>query len=277
MTLCIFTRGPTSTSFGRTHKHVGTNTHKHARTYTHTHRQRLAKLDLQPGTITCDWEPLKLVTNSILGQLIRHAWALGFLYVVIKGRVYGRPQALGWMIILTSTEPKTTHGWETMGHSHKISLWYAGEDEVISFFPHIKQNTPFKRCVWASDMFQVQFRRRDSGLAGSPVLRVDAAKPGRIPRSSRLHEIIKLSLALWLEAVERTAEGTGVEIWIKEKNVAGKRFSGSAGGGHDRCVFDTLSHPDQGEEGVFISVIVKLLDLIMWFSICLNRAHTLCP
>lgn len=83
--------------------------------YTHTHSQRLAKLDLQPATITCDWEPLKLVTNSILGLLIRHAWALGFLYVVIKGRVYGRPRALGWMIILTSSEPKATRCWGSGG------------------------------------------------------------------------------------------------------------------------------------------------------------------
>lgn len=88
-------------------KHKRTH-HRSAHTHIHTHSQRLAKLDLQPATITCDWEPLKLVTNSILGLLIRHAWALGFLYVVIKGRVYGRPRALGWMIILTSSEPKAT-------------------------------------------------------------------------------------------------------------------------------------------------------------------------
>lgn len=134
MALCIFTMGPTSASSGRGR----TQTHKvQACAHTHTQRQRLAELDLQPATITCDWEPLKLVTNSILGLLIRHAWALGFLYVVIKGRVYGRPQALGWMIILTSSEPKATHGWGAMGcrrgHSHKISLWYTeGEDDAAS-------------------------------------------------------------------------------------------------------------------------------------------------
>ena len=117
---------------GRGHTH----THTHTHTRTHMHRQRLAELDLQPGTVTCDWEPLKLVTNSILGQLIRHAWALGFLYVVIKGRVYGRPQALGWMIVLTSSEPKATHGWGGMGRrqgcSLKISLWYTEEDDCAA-------------------------------------------------------------------------------------------------------------------------------------------------
>lgn len=119
--LCIFTTGPTCASWG--------SGETHAQTCTHMRRQRL---DLQPETITCDWEPLKLVTNSILGQLIRHAWALGFLYVVIKGRVYGRPQASGWMIALTSSEPKATHGWGGMGcrqgYSHKISLWYTEEE-----------------------------------------------------------------------------------------------------------------------------------------------------
>lgn len=105
-------------------------------THTRMHSQRLAELDLQPGTITCDWAPLKLVTNSILGQLIRHAWALGFLYVVIKGRVYVRPQALGWMIVLTSSEPKATHGWGGMGrrqgYSHEISLWYTEGDDCTA-------------------------------------------------------------------------------------------------------------------------------------------------
>lgn len=92
----------------RVEKHTSRQTHAHVR------RQRLAVLDLQPRTITCDLAPLKLVTNSILGQLIRHAWALGFFYVVIKARVYGRPQALGWMIVLTSSEPKATHSWGGM-------------------------------------------------------------------------------------------------------------------------------------------------------------------
>lgn len=109
MALCIFTTGPTGASFGRgqTQTHAP-QVHTNTRTCTRAYSQRLAKLDLRPATITCDWEPLKLVTNSILGLLIRHAWALGFLYVVIKGRVYGRPRALGWMIILTSSEPKAT-------------------------------------------------------------------------------------------------------------------------------------------------------------------------
>lgn len=75
----------------------------------------LAVQDLQPRTITCDLATLELVTNSILGQLIRHAWALGFLYVVIKARVYGCPQALERIIILTSSEPKATHSWGGMG------------------------------------------------------------------------------------------------------------------------------------------------------------------
>lgn len=103
------------------HIHHGTylcilreRTHTSAQTHTCTLCQRLAELDLQPGTITCDLAPLKLVTNSILGQLIRHAWALGFLYVVIKERVYGHPQALGWMIVLTSSEPEATHSWGGM-------------------------------------------------------------------------------------------------------------------------------------------------------------------
>lgn len=60
----------------------------------------------------------------------------------------------------------------------------------------------------------------------------------------------------------------GVEACIKEKNVAGmkgrgkKRISASAGGGHRRCVFNTLSNPEWGKS-VFISVIVNLLDPIM--------------
>lgn len=119
------------------HRHIHKRTHAHTHTHAHRHRQRLAKLDLQPGTITCDWEPLKLVTNSILGQLIRHAWALGFLYVAIKGRLYERPQALVWMIILTSNEPKATHGWGAMGcrqgYSHKMSLWYTEGDDCAAW------------------------------------------------------------------------------------------------------------------------------------------------
>lgn len=106
--LCIFTTEPTCVSWETRSTQVGKNTHTHVR------RQRLAVLDLQPRTITCDLAPLKLVTNSILEQLIRHAWALGFFYVVIKARVYGRPQALGWMIVLTSSEPKATHSWGGM-------------------------------------------------------------------------------------------------------------------------------------------------------------------
>lgn len=122
--LCIFTTGPTSASWR------GERAHTRAHTHTHTCAVKaLAELDLQPGPITCDLAPLKLVTNSILGQLIRHAWALGFLYVVIKGRVYGRPRALGVndRPDLQWTKSHTRLGRDGMcrqGYSHKNSLWY---------------------------------------------------------------------------------------------------------------------------------------------------------
>lgn len=108
--LCIFTMALTCASREREHA-------RGRQTHTCMQRQMLAARDLQPGTITCDLATLELVTNSILGQLIRHAWALGFLYVVIKARVYGHPRALGWIIVLTSSEPKATHSWGEMGHA----------------------------------------------------------------------------------------------------------------------------------------------------------------
>lgn len=46
-------------------------------------------------------------------------------------------------------------------------------------------------------MLEDQFRTCDSGLAGRyPRPAKDTANLGRFPRTSRLHEIIKLSLAL---------------------------------------------------------------------------------
>ena len=51
--------------------------------------------DLCPGTITCDLAPGKLVTNSILEQLIRRAPAPRFLYAPIKRESIWLPSGLG--------------------------------------------------------------------------------------------------------------------------------------------------------------------------------------
>lgn len=114
---------------------------------------------------------------------------------------------------------------------------------------------------------------------------VGQGKLGQSRETSHLHKIVKLSLALWLESVEWTGEGTGVDKCKKKKKRPWQELrkersgrEGNEGKGVKSVLY--LSHssfPNGAVVCFHIRVIVRQSDPMWWFSSYLNAAQIFCP
>lgn len=120
--------------------------------------------------------------------------------------------------------------WDVINAAYSIRLWMASRIHSISrcwellcktYVYLILNKWVIGTVSGASGLCRTQKarkRRREKNLPGHR-------------GASHPHKIVKLCLAPWLQPVERTGEGSGVEKCIKDKSVAGLKEEGFRDGG----------------------------------------------